>query len=758
MTASTPERPLIVATNRFRAQILARERVVAVRLVNAYGRAYSRLRGDIAALETAIGELGEAATWGQVQRLTLYKQLLAQIRDEVSRFGVIADNEINDGARAAIEAGLADSMRAIQLALPGLDAAQVRGLVNTLVPDQVETMLGFLSQDSPLYANLKTLGDDVATVVSQKLSEAIILGMNPRVIAREIADATGQGLTWSLNMSRTSQLWAYREASRSNYLANSHVVRGWTWWAQLGDPRTCFPKGTMITTSDGERPVESIKVNDLVLTGSGNLKRVTETMRRSYMGDMITIKTNAASLTCTGDHPILVKRGDDCYWVEARNIRGGDIAIRARQANFEELNHIVANISIKRGVGESQNSIAFTGESQGLSGIGIMSASMPINAVDLQSDIKIEQVEVNGIPVNRSFLNIPDAKLIKTQPSIFLWFGFFTRSAVAYFGAILSFVCWNVSEFSSAILTNSNHGKTAARFATMLKSCVSIKYLTASLASFRFPRLLISTFNATDYFLSCFGRSKSKRFSTDGTTLSDHGCYSVFGTTCTGAKSTTPTLDERRSEDKFFSAHLTRNILGIWICPKDAEAFTATGFRSWITSEELLGANRAGGKFHAYIVTQEPITYTNTSYRCEHVFNLEIEGDHTYFANDLLVHNCMSCVAMHGTEHTLDEALDDHHAGRCTMLPITLSARELGLNVSEETQTVQSGEEWFRSLSREKQIATMGASKWKAWNAGEFDFAQLSEPYQNDVYGQMRREASLKGLIGERAKEYYQSR
>lgn len=232
--------PIVEALNKFRAALLRRERAVATRLVQAYGEAYQKLKYDIAALESAIAELGPGATWEQVERLSLYRSLLRQIRDEVNNYAAFAESEIGEGAQAAIETALLNSEELVQLALPGLTRAQVSGLWNRLVPEQVETMLGFLQSDSPLYVNLSKLGADVAALTAEKLRLGIILGYNPRKVARLITQATGQGLTWSLKTARTANLWAYRLASHTSYQANNHVVSGWIWFAQLGDPRTCL--------------------------------------------------------------------------------------------------------------------------------------------------------------------------------------------------------------------------------------------------------------------------------------------------------------------------------------------------------------------------------------------------------------------------------------------------------------------------------------------------------------------------------------
>jgi len=96
---------------------------------------------------------------------------------------------------------------------------------------------------------------------------------------------------------------------------------------------------------------------------------------------------------------------------------------------------------------------------------------------------------------------------------------------------------------------------------------------------------------------------------------------------------------------------------------------------------------------------------------------------------------CMSCVSQHGTNHPLDEELNDHHNGRCTPIPNT------------GRQKVQSGEDWFNSLSDTEQSAMMGAGKFEAWQEGKFNFSDLSKTYTNPLFGDMRRESTLAELV-----------
>jgi SPP1 gp7 family putative phage head morphogenesis protein len=108
---------------------------------------------------------------------------------------------------------------------------------------------------------------------------------------------------------------------------------------------------------------------------------------------------------------------------------------------------------------------------------------------------------------------------------------------------------------------------------------------------------------------------------------------------------------------------------------------------------------------------------------------------------------CMSCVAQHGTLHTLDETLDDHPNGRCAMVPETVSMAELGLNVPETRPEIQSGQDWFKGLGEAEQRQLMGPGKFDAWKAGKFEFSQLSRESTSDKWGRMFSEASLKDLL-----------
>lgn len=146
--------------------------------------------------------------------------------------------------------------------------------------------------------------------------------------------------------------------------------------------------------------------------------------------------------------------------------------------------------------------------------------------------------------------------------------------------------------------------------------------------------------------------------------------------------------------------------------------------------------------------------------------NSQVVKSWTWFAQ-LDPRVCMSCISQHGSEHPLTETLADHHMGRCTAIPNTYSYAELGVpGIDENPLKVQRGEDWFKKLpvsvppgsKLPSQKGLMGPAKYYAWKDGMFQFNQLSVPYNDPIYGRMLREASLKGLIGDKANLYYGKR
>ena len=114
----------------------------------------------------------------------------------------------------------------------------------------------------------------------------------------------------------------------------------------------CFPAGTAVLTARGARAIQMVEPGMEVQAfdhwaGEWTLATVLEQKSFQWEGDMITIRTGAATLEATGNHPFCVLRGRRLAsrpvsgeippaeqrpagggrWVEARDLREGDVLL-----------------------------------------------------------------------------------------------------------------------------------------------------------------------------------------------------------------------------------------------------------------------------------------------------------------------------------------------------------------------------------------------------------------------------------------------
>ncbi len=227
--------PIVQVLEDYRRLLDRQDAAAMKRLVGAYRQIYGRLKTLIDALMFEIGD--NLPTPGQLTRMSRYKDLLSQVDDELRAYGVIVANETETVGRAGMVAGQNYAREVLSTVVAG--DASIAGAWNKLPVETIETLLAFLQPTSPLYQSLKTMGEVTREAVAQTIIEMVALGKNPRVIAAAIRDSLAGGLTSALRTVRTAQNWAYREAARANFLANSDVVTGWVWHAHIG-PRTCI--------------------------------------------------------------------------------------------------------------------------------------------------------------------------------------------------------------------------------------------------------------------------------------------------------------------------------------------------------------------------------------------------------------------------------------------------------------------------------------------------------------------------------------
>lgn len=236
--------PVIDQAIRFRSELQRHETQATNQAIDAYKLLTNRLEDKLTVLQSKFEALEAKGqlTPENVRKLGVWSSLLQQLENEVDKFGGYVDTNNRVAATRSIEmAGKhAEKLTAINFETkPELNKA-FNATWDRLPTESVETLLGFLQSDSPLRNNLtRSLGTNAAKNFQDKLLEGIGLGYNPRKINTLINQSLGEPLTWSINTVRTTQIYAYREAARANYVANSEIVGGWKWYAAL-DGRTCL--------------------------------------------------------------------------------------------------------------------------------------------------------------------------------------------------------------------------------------------------------------------------------------------------------------------------------------------------------------------------------------------------------------------------------------------------------------------------------------------------------------------------------------
>ena len=126
---------------------------------------------------------------------------------------------------------------------------------------------------------------------------------------------------------------------------------------------------------------------------------------------------------------------------------------------------------------------------------------------------------------------------------------------------------------------------------------------------------------------------------------------------------------------------------------------------------------------------------------------------------------CLACIALHGTDLEIGERVDDHHRGRCTEYYVVPGGAKYPPYMQVDSPSggrnlvpFQKGEDWFASLSPERQklqASMLGTpAKWNAYNAGN-PLSSFVTTYQDDVFGNMITENSVIGTFGDDAAKYY---
>jgi len=280
--------PLEKLLAQHRKEIDARDADTLANLARAYDRVvYKPLQGDIDSLTKLI----EAAKGiPNVKDSTEFKRLMADAQEKLKAWQTYLDATATNAATSIIPIGMDHAEQLVR-------AAGIEGVFRKMEPAQVERLLRYLDEGSPLYQRIEMMAPYFEKYISQSIINGVMAGKNPKTIASLITNVFGMPLTDSLRMTRTVQIWSYREAGRASYLANDDVVRGWIWYAEL-DSETCASCWAMHGTEHSldetlddhyngrcvQIPITIGSSND-IKSGASQFGDLSEAKQREILGD-----------------------------------------------------------------------------------------------------------------------------------------------------------------------------------------------------------------------------------------------------------------------------------------------------------------------------------------------------------------------------------------------------------------------------------------------------------------------------------------
>jgi SPP1 gp7 family putative phage head morphogenesis protein len=235
-----PEGEIFDAIERFRRELLRNERRAASELVRVYGETWKRIKAELDLLDAeyqAAKERGELPGPDWIYRYNRARSFRDQIERELLTFVQYAEAKIRQQQIDAIEAAERHAEELVRQIL-GKPPAGLTIDWNRIDRSSVQTILGMVQADSPLHKLLMSISASGAQAAEDALVQGMLLGKNPREVARELRKVLGVALSRALTIARTETLRAHREATRASYQANDDIVKGWVWHAAL-DTRTC---------------------------------------------------------------------------------------------------------------------------------------------------------------------------------------------------------------------------------------------------------------------------------------------------------------------------------------------------------------------------------------------------------------------------------------------------------------------------------------------------------------------------------------
>lgn len=138
-----------------------------------------------------------------------------------------------------------------------------------------------------------------------------------------------------------------------------------------------------------------------------------------------------------------------------------------------------------------------------------------------------------------------------------------------------------------------------------------------------------------------------------------------------------------------------------------------------------------GGLARAQVIARtETIDAYRAGAKAHHEANSDVLAGWVWLAK-LSERTCPSCVAMHGTEHDLDEPGPlDHQQGRCSRMPLVKPELVPGA----PTPTIESGAEWLERQPEGVRRSVLGPRRYEAWKAGGYPASRWAVRRESEAW------------------------
>lgn len=605
-----------------------------------------------------------------------------------------------NGAREGWMLGVEAAEQMIGVQLNPARAAQLANLRGSHA--EMMRQLDRIVNSEAFRASVARFGANIGSKASDLLLYGLAQGYNPRRTASILSNYIDSvPRVWAETTARTAQLYAYRRASHETYRANADVVTGWIWWSAR-DARTClsclslhgqkFPlgeelndhhrgrciiPGEMVKTRRGDVPVESVRVGDEVYTHAGNWRRVVRLYRRDYSGDVITVCSGDHAVTVTPEHPVLTQRG----WVEASDLSASDTFLTLVSSDVRESRcstvqpNAVSRRSLRWSTGRltgelcqggSHSTASLTsGNAKSMLYDNTASCGTGANPCDCSTSRKCRSSSDMRLSV-RSRITACFSRVLSRWPA--------SINGLRKSG-LRSIWRWSASLAEIGVMSHSRINRIS-------------------------DRVLIPT------------SAHSSRYDAPSTS------YLRLSQTHSGSPMRALNSESQRAEfmmPTVLGSMRIPSVLRRWWTARSVRP-SATAISPAVRIAEFWWMKASSSSDHFLPAMWNLRSTGNSIHHSRYagkVYDLEVEGDHSFFAGGIAVHNCAA-------------------------LPIVRG--------STWANSVQSGPEWFAGLDAVRQREMMGPGLYAAYRDGEVDWSRMSVTYRDPVYGVMRRQATLREL------------